>query len=47
VFRADMVLRYSCYYILQFINNVSTCIIKTRVLLPQEHVTLAEFGYPI
>jgi hypothetical protein len=37
--------RYMCYWNLQFLNNES--IIKTKVLLPQAYVTVADIGDPI
>jgi hypothetical protein len=37
--------RYIYYCNLQFLNNVINN--KTKVLLPQAKVTLAEFGYPV
>jgi hypothetical protein len=36
---------YIYYWNLQFLNNVS--INKTKVLLPQALVTLADFAYPV
>ena len=37
-------MRYIYYYNLQVLGNV--IIIKNQVLLPQEEVTLADFGFP-
>jgi hypothetical protein len=37
-------IRYIYYWNLQFLNNV--IIHKTKALLPQAYVTLADFGYP-
>jgi hypothetical protein len=37
--------KYMCYWNLQFLNNES--IIKTKVLLPQAYVTVADIGDPI
>jgi hypothetical protein len=38
-------IRYIYYWNLQFLNNL--IINKTKVLLPQAEVILAEFGYPV
>ena len=38
-------IRYIYYWNLQFLNHV--IINKTKVLLPQTYVTLANFGYPV
>jgi hypothetical protein len=38
-------IRYIYFWNLQFLNNV--IINKTKVLLPQVYVTLADFGYPV